>query len=172
MRQLFTLDTGDYDPKGPAIRRDSARGIILRDGKLAMVHSGKYGYCKFPGGGIEAGETNEEAMRREVLEETGLTVLPETVREYGVVHRISSSREGGIFLQGNAYYLCEAADGVSSQQLDGYEDDESFTLCFVTAAEAICMNRETIRRGFHLRVMLERENRVLDMLLAEGIIAK
>ncbi len=170
MRRLFTLDTGDYDPNGPVIRRDSARGIILRDGRVAMVHSGKFDYCKFPGGGIEAGETNEEAMAREVLEETGLTVRPETIREYGVVHRISASREGGVFLQDNTYYFCEAADGVSVQQLDGYEDDESFTLRFVTAAEAIRMNREAIRRGFHLHVMLERENRVLEMLLDEGII--
>lgn len=42
MRALFEIDTKDYDPKGPAFVRPSVRGIILRDGKVAMVrHSDK-----------------------------------------------------------------------------------------------------------------------------------
>ena len=38
MHALFDIDTKDYDPKGPAFVRPSVRGIILRDGKVAMVH--------------------------------------------------------------------------------------------------------------------------------------
>ena len=43
MRMLFELDTKDYDPNGQAFVRPSVRGIILRDGRIAMVHSLKYG---------------------------------------------------------------------------------------------------------------------------------
>ena len=64
MRALFEIDTKDYDPKGPAFVRPSVRGIILRDGKVAMVHSLKYDYYKFPGGGIESGETKPQALRK------------------------------------------------------------------------------------------------------------
>jgi 8-oxo-dGTP pyrophosphatase MutT (NUDIX family) len=56
-----------------------------------MVHSLKYDYYKFPGGGIRDGENPIDAMIRETLEEAGLKVLPETVREYGIVHRIQKS---------------------------------------------------------------------------------
>ena len=80
MRTLFEIDTKDYDPKGPAFVRPSVRGIILRDGKVAMVHSLKYDYYKFPGGGIEAGETRPQTLIREVLEESGLQVRPESIR--------------------------------------------------------------------------------------------
>ena len=60
MRTLFCIDTKDYDPNGTTYVRPSVRGIIVRDGKVAMVHSRKYNYSKFPGGGLEAGETHEE----------------------------------------------------------------------------------------------------------------
>ena len=52
MRLLFEIDTKDYSPTGKAYIRPSARAIIVRDGKIAMVHSRVYDYYKFPGGGI------------------------------------------------------------------------------------------------------------------------
>ena len=55
MRLLFEMDQKDYDPTGRAFIRPSVRGILLLDGKVAMVHSLKFDYYKFPGGGIEAG---------------------------------------------------------------------------------------------------------------------
>lgn len=88
MRLLFEIDTKDYDPNGKAFVRSSVRGIIIRDGKVAMVHSLKYDYYKFPGGGMEDGESLEESLLREVAEESGLQVILPSIREYGLVHRV------------------------------------------------------------------------------------
>ena len=87
MRLLFELDLHDYAECTRTFVRNSARSIIIRNGKVAMVHSLKYDYYKFPGGGIEKGESPVDAMIRETREEAGLVVIPETVREYGYVHR-------------------------------------------------------------------------------------
>ncbi len=170
MRLLFTIDTGDYNPNGTVFSRPSARGIILRDGKVAMVHSLKFNYYKFPGGGIEPGETSVAAMIREVAEEAGLTVLPQTVREYGRVRRVSKGRDVDMFVQDNDYYLCDVADTINAQNLDAYEQDASFTLEYVTAAHAIRTNREADHDGFPYGTMTERDARVLEMLIAENIL--
>lgn len=88
MRLLFEMDKKDYEYCTHRFVRNSARSIIIRDGKIAMIHSLKYDYYKFPGGGIENGENPVEAMIRETREEAGLVVKPETVKEYGYVHRM------------------------------------------------------------------------------------
>ena len=52
MRLLFEIDLKDYAECTHTYVRNSARSIVIKDGKIAMVHSGKYDYYKFPGGGI------------------------------------------------------------------------------------------------------------------------
>lgn len=106
MRLLFEMDKKDYDPNGRAFVRHSVRSIILRDGKVAMVHSLKYDYYKFPGGGMEPGESQTQTLIRETREESGLTVIPESIREFGYVHRVQKSDEAGEyerFVQDNYY---------------------------------------------------------------------
>ena len=169
MRSLFEIDTKDYDINGTTVSRPSARGIIIKDGKLAMIHSIKYDYYKFPGGGIEKNEQKENALIREVLEETGLDVIPQTIKEYGMVHRIQKGDYEDVFIQDNFYYLCDVEDNVHEQKLDDYEKEEKFTLEYVSPKQVIdankaCKNKEADQ------IMLERECKVIGILAQEGYI--
>lgn len=57
---------------------ECAGGIVLGDsGTLALVWSTNSQSWLFPKGRIEEGETHEEAARREIAEETGLTDIEE-----------------------------------------------------------------------------------------------
>ncbi len=171
MRLLFEMDKRDYGECTHTFVRDSARSIIISNGKVAMIHSRKYDYYKFPGGGIENGEDPIEAMIRETREEAGLIVIPESVKEYGYVHRIQKSDKdpSECFVQDNYYYLCSAADGLVSQSLDDYEKQEAYHLAYIEPALAIEKNRK-VKDSPHNRMMFEREARVLEMLLSEGLI--
>ena len=134
-----------------------------------MVHSIKYDYYKFPGGGIEKGESKEYAMIRETQEEAGLVVIPESVQAYGYVHRIQKSDhdDADYFVQNNYYYLCEVEENVQAQNLDDYEADEKFTLEYVDPDKAVFVNRN-VNHGPTEQIMLEREARVLELLKEEG----
>lgn len=166
MRLLFEMDTKDYDPNGTAFIRPSARAVIISGNKVAMVHSLKYDYYKFPGGGIEAGESPVEALIRETAEEAGLSVLPQTIQEYGYVHRVEKGDREDMFIQDNYYYLCAVEQQTRAQSLDGYEAEERFTLEWVAPLTAIDVNRNH-GHGPKDQIMLEREARVLECLIAE-----
>ena len=169
MRTLFDLDRKDYDEKGPMHNRHSVRGIIIRDGKIAMAHVTKRGFYKFPGGGSEGNETKIETLIREVREEAGLVVNPETVRPYGIVTRSQLSRIGDRYCQDNFYYLCDAEDTLVSQELTQSESENGYTLEFVDPLEAIRLSKtsESYSNRF-IGLSIERECRVLETLISEG----
>jgi 8-oxo-dGTP diphosphatase len=74
------LQFGTAGP-GPGYRpRPTAFGLVVQDGKLACVRvdRGEGSYFDLPGGAVDGDETEEQAVVREFLEETGMTVRPLT----------------------------------------------------------------------------------------------
>ena len=58
---------------------------IFRDGRVLIVRRGRppsFGVYTLPGGGVELGETLEQAVIREVREETGLDIEPLALAGY------------------------------------------------------------------------------------------
>lgn len=59
----------------------AAKGLLLRDGRALLVRrsstdTSSPGMWEFPGGRVEFGERPEEALVREIMEETGLRAQP------------------------------------------------------------------------------------------------
>ena len=91
MRILATFDAKDYQDTVGIYEKYTVRGIIMRDGKLAMQCS-RDGEYKLPGGGVESGESRIDALVREVREETGLTLT--RFRLCSVITFVSDTWEG------------------------------------------------------------------------------
>jgi 8-oxo-dGTP diphosphatase len=58
------------DPEAAEVK--ASGGVVVRDGKLALVHRPRYDDWSFPKGKLDRGESWEAAALREVQEEIGL----------------------------------------------------------------------------------------------------
>ena len=106
-------------PRAPVV---GVGGVVVRDGRVLLVRRGKeplYGRWTVPGGTVELGETLEEALVREMEEETCLRVEP--VEVLTVFDRIE--RDGGRVAYHYVIvdYLCRWRSGEARAASDALE---------------------------------------------------
>jgi mutator protein MutT len=97
-------------------------GVVVRDGRALLVRRGKpplYGRWTVPGGTVELGETLEEAVVREMEEETGLRVEP--VERLAVFDRIDRDGERILYHYVIVDYLCRWRSGEAKAGSDALE---------------------------------------------------
>ncbi len=167
MKLLYEFDYKDYNQCRKTYERNAVRAIILNDNKIAMVKSDKEGYYKFPGGGMEANESQIDTLIRETLEETGLTIIPDTIKEYGYTceKRKGTYDFNEIFIQNSYYYTADVTDNISEVSLDKYEKVLGYHLEYVPLEIAYEADSE-IGKNYHSSFIL-REAKVLELLINE-----
>ncbi len=82
--------------------RIRATAVVIKDGKVLLIHrKNEKEFYVFPGGGVEEGETVEQAILRELMEETSIIV------------KINKILEHKIYDDGteNYAYLCDYISG-------------------------------------------------------------
>jgi 8-oxo-dGTP pyrophosphatase MutT (NUDIX family) len=138
-------------PVGPmhVERRHAVRAVVRRGEHLLMVRSTVAGDYKFPGGGIEAGESPAEALTREVREECGVAVVHLAGTPTIVVEERRPGLEAGVILSmRSSYHECVVDhDHDHPRDLDPYEADLGFEPAWVTVDDAVRGNEEVLAHG-------------------------
>lgn len=110
------------------IQSITVEGVLLIDGKVLVIRRSKTeksdpGVWEFPKGKVEFGESPEEALRREFIEETGLSLGPIRLSDaYDYTYKRDNKHRHVIALE----YSVDLAEGQSIAQikLDPIEHDE------------------------------------------------
>ncbi len=102
--------------------RPAAYGIVFKNDAVLLSPQFDPGMYDLPGGGLDVGELPEEALIREVKEETGLLVhKPQLIAcesDY-----FTFRRQKGVYYQTlGLYYLCDLEGGTLST--DGFDEFE------------------------------------------------
>jgi 8-oxo-dGTP pyrophosphatase MutT (NUDIX family) len=70
----FFLRLNMSNPRDKLPYRETTICFIIYKGKIICKFAGNNSYAKFPGGGVDKGETPKNAVIREIKEEIGVTV--------------------------------------------------------------------------------------------------
>lgn len=162
LAEIYRCD--EINPQGKTIYRNAVRGVILRGQDLLMIHSAKVGDYKFPGGGVQECESHEQALMREIEEESGahLISLDECIGAV-IEYDIPAEIEYNVFKMTSHYYLCQVRTGFGEQKLDEYEKDLGFTPAWIRIDTALFTNRSLL--GFDVSPgWLKREIFVLEYI--------
>ena len=166
MKRLLLLDAKNYSEDMDEFVRVAVRGIIFVGDKLLLIEDSK-GEVKLPGGGQEEGESDEETLVREVREETGCTVIPESIRPFGYIEEkrkdLKSYNGGGIFRQISRLYFCEVSDERGETDFSENEKRCGMQFRMYTLDEAIAKNRAMLDKVGEL-ARNQREYRTLLLI--------
>jgi len=172
MERLLLLDSENYTDDMAEITRIAVRGIIFVDGKLLLIEDNR-NEVKLPGGGQEEGETDIETLIREVREETGCTVITETVRPFGYIEeKRKSIHENMIWHHFSRLYFCDVTDERSGTEYSENEKKHGMQFRMYTIDEAIARNRAMLNNIGEL-IWNQREYRTLLLIkeyMEKGVI--
>jgi len=164
----MTFDLVQEEPELHTLKkvfhRKALRGIALKEGKVLLL-SNLRGDYKFPGGGLESFETDEEALKREVKEETGYEVKA-VGRFFGraLERKKDAFQEDTVFEMESLYYFCEVEEEKGAQHLDDYERALGFRPHWVTPEEAMEKNLLVPQEESAHNLWVKRETAVLKHL--------
>lgn len=158
------LDLKNYNENQPIFKRTASRAIIRRGNEYLLVFS-KYGDYKFPGGGVEDGESLEQAVIREVAEETGYVVIPQSIRYFGEAFERRNGIFGDIMEMRSHYFLCEVSDGIIDRKLDDYEEEYDYRVVWLSLEKAIERNKSGV--DLEKCPWVTRELAVMEVVLSD-----
>lgn len=147
-RNDWSMADGDYHLTVlGVIKRPDGRYLITRRVATKEWAPGAY---EVPGGGVRAGESSEEAVRREVSEETGLDVARAISGGYEFTYRRDNPQEKNNYFVDVYRYVMDVSETdihLQTEETDGFKfatSDEIRAL----AEKGSFLHYESIRQAF------------------------
>lgn len=148
MGALVTIEhDAGLDLSGRAVERRAVRAVARRGSSLLLLRT-RHGALKFPGGGVEPGETEEHALRRELDEECGLALV-NVLGRFGEAVELARPQEPGfdLFVMTSVYLDCTVGPGTGRPHLEAYETELGLSAEWVDVEEAVAANRAASGRA-------------------------
>lgn len=173
MRLLGKNDKNDYKKGSRIIKRIGVRSIIVEDDKIYLSYSKRNNFYKLPGGGVNKGESIIDALKRETLEEVGITIDPKYIKRYGLYidkwRSVRLNDGDAIWLQKSFVFLCKRKGELKDISPTDSEIYDMSERRFVSLDEAISTNmgRMNSIEYSNKERFLERDTAILKLVKKE-----
>jgi ADP-ribose pyrophosphatase YjhB (NUDIX family) len=150
---------------GRVLERRAVKGVVVRGSEVLLLRTAELGALKFPGGGVEWRESDEDCLRRELDEECGVPLVS-VGAVLGDVVQLARPKEPDydVFRMTSRYVYCTVGDASGVQRLDEYEQRLGLAPVWMDVAEAADVCAGLLGSGVDVPRWVERELTVLRLL--------
>lgn len=165
---ILTIKDTDFEPSYVMgdiysyITRIAARGILKKGENIALLNVTNLNFYKLPGGGVEQGETIEQAFKREIMEEVGCDC--EISAKLG---EIIEYRDGFKLKQTSHVFVSELKREIGEPHLMPDEIAEGFEVMWVTPIEAIRLLESSIPTDYEGKFIIKRDLAIIHYYLMD-----
>ncbi|OOE48564.1 NUDIX hydrolase [Salinivibrio kushneri] len=147
------------------IKRNAARAIALDSDEILLMYTARYDDYSLPGGGMDEGETPEQAMIRELEEETGAQQIRD-IRPFGCFEEYRPwYRDGADVMHMLSYcFYCRVDRDLGTPTFEHYEINNGMRPVWVSIDHAIAHNKAVMANSEKAGQSLVRETMLLEMI--------
>ncbi|MBA3732792.1 NUDIX domain-containing protein [Patescibacteria group bacterium] len=139
-------------------KREAVRAIVFdKDNLVGILHATKNDYYKLPGGGIDSGEDQIDALKRECLEEIGSNV--DVGKEIGLIVEYRSQQN---LKQISYCYLAKVVGEKKTPELTDNEISEGFVQVWLPFEEAKKKLSESPMNVYEATYMVTRDSTFIN----------
>ncbi|MFA4819511.1 MAG: NUDIX domain-containing protein [Candidatus Aenigmatarchaeota archaeon] len=154
--ELRDEDIGAVSKKSIMKERSASRAILMNNGKIALMNVTKHNYHKLPGGGIEKGESIEDALFREMKEETGCKI-----KIIGEVGKIIEHRTRFNILQTSYCFLAEVLEK-GEPEFDKGELAAGYKVEWTTMNQALKLLKKEKQETYDGKFIVIRDSKFIE----------
>lgn len=142
MKTLLIMDENNYKNTTKVFEKYAVRGVVRRNGKIAVQQAG-HGEYKLLGGGVEGEESYESTLFREVREEGGLIVKPESVELVGeIVEMRRDIFDPEVkYVCHTIFFYCDVEEETVPLEMTASEIAQGFQFVWVSPEQFIRVNK-------------------------------
>ncbi|MBQ4845696.1 NUDIX domain-containing protein [Pseudoalteromonas sp. MMG005] len=150
---------------GTQFTRQTTRAIVLDGDKILLLYTARYDDYTLPGGGVDSGESIQDALLRELQEETGVRQItqieafgryeeyrPWYKNDFNVIHIVSDC------------YICDICGHFDTPKMEDYETANGMSPIWVDINTAIEHNKKTLANSQKQGLSLIREISLLEQI--------
>lgn len=169
MRLLRTTTHPDInDLNAASFNRKATRAIVLNGSDILLLYTERYHDYSLPGGGIDEGEDNTNALIRELKEETGAQNV-RNIRAFGLYEEFRPWYKPNFdIVHMESYcYVCDIDEELLDPEFEAHELANGMVPKWMNIHEAIAHNEDTIANSEKKGMSIDRETFLLKLIREE-----
>jgi 8-oxo-dGTP pyrophosphatase MutT (NUDIX family) len=130
--------------EGTVLERIAARAIVLDGTDILLLYTRRYNDYSFPGGGLDAGESVQDGLLRELAEETGACKV-QVLRHYGYLDELRPHYGAHDLMEMRShFFVCRAERALGTSALESYEVSNGMEARWIPILQAIAHNTQVM----------------------------